>query len=433
MSGGCIFFAACILYQHVYGAAAIVHGAAAGGALGLMLLEGLVIAGALLYVFSKGAKFSLFKPAEEMVYITLDEEGRTRGKAAIDVVGAQTGKSGGSLLQQVLLLFSAGTMTGILPVMFLVFFFMLRGWLGSVKQLSAVRSYTPYSMEEEEGDEGDVPAWDQPGVAAAVGGGRGVGAVAGGGGESGGSSSSGEEVAGEQKQQQVLAQQWKQQQAALYGGQQQQQQAQQQQQWHTDVQQQPVQVQLQEEKHQQGDEEQQQQQEEQQQGQSGSLSQQQHMDQVIVKLPVAVFPAEVNGTSSTLESPHQQQQWDEEGQQQQEGQQHTAANSLTSLEANHVRENDNHESLSSAGLGGVSNGDGRGLGGVRAVIGGGGEGQAGRFRRRDGIVAQSLMGVRVRRVYGGGVWVRAAVACSGGRCLLRESTAQPSGPCRTQA
>lgn len=57
--------------------------------------------GALLYVFSKSAKFSLFKPAEEMVYISLDEEGRTKGKAAIDVVGSQAGKSGGSVLQQV--------------------------------------------------------------------------------------------------------------------------------------------------------------------------------------------------------------------------------------------------------------------------------------------------------------------------------------------
>jgi AAA family ATP:ADP antiporter len=49
------------------------------------------MSGALLYVFGKGAKFSLFKPAEEMVYITLDEDGRTRGKAAIDVVGSQVG------------------------------------------------------------------------------------------------------------------------------------------------------------------------------------------------------------------------------------------------------------------------------------------------------------------------------------------------------
>ena len=54
-----------------------------------------------LQVFAKGAKFSMFKPAEEMVYIGLDEESRTKGKAAIDVVGAQSGKSAGSILQQV--------------------------------------------------------------------------------------------------------------------------------------------------------------------------------------------------------------------------------------------------------------------------------------------------------------------------------------------
>lgn len=52
-------------------------------------------------VFAKGAKFSMFKPAEEMVYIGLDEQSRTKGKAAIDVVGAQTGKSIGSVIQQV--------------------------------------------------------------------------------------------------------------------------------------------------------------------------------------------------------------------------------------------------------------------------------------------------------------------------------------------
>ena len=45
----------------------------------------------------------LLRPAEEMVYISLDEESRTKGKAAIGVVGNQTGKSTGSLLQQFLL------------------------------------------------------------------------------------------------------------------------------------------------------------------------------------------------------------------------------------------------------------------------------------------------------------------------------------------
>eukprot|EP00775_Hariotina_reticulata_P001387 gene1387-1727_t len=87
--GGTVFFSACIAYQHLFGATAAAAGAAAAGPASLVLLQGLVLFGALLYVLGKGAKFSLFKPAEEMVYITLDEEGRTRGKAAIDVVGSQ--------------------------------------------------------------------------------------------------------------------------------------------------------------------------------------------------------------------------------------------------------------------------------------------------------------------------------------------------------
>ena len=77
-----------------------------------MTLRVLVFGGALLYVFSKSAKFSLFKPAEEMVYIGLDEESRTKGKAAIDVVGAQSGKSLGSILQQALLLATGGAVAG---------------------------------------------------------------------------------------------------------------------------------------------------------------------------------------------------------------------------------------------------------------------------------------------------------------------------------
>lgn len=50
----------------------------------------------------------------------------------------QTGKSGGSLLQQALLLASAGSITGIMPVMFAVFFMMLRSWRSAVHNLSQV-------------------------------------------------------------------------------------------------------------------------------------------------------------------------------------------------------------------------------------------------------------------------------------------------------
>lgn len=48
------------------GAAAAAEVANANGSMGALVLRGLVFGGALLYVFSKSAKFSLFKPAEEV-------------------------------------------------------------------------------------------------------------------------------------------------------------------------------------------------------------------------------------------------------------------------------------------------------------------------------------------------------------------------------
>lgn len=99
-------------------------------------LHAIVIAGALLQVFSRGAKFSLFKPAEEMVYIGLDDESRTKGKAAIDVVGAQSGKSVGSLLQQALLILSGSSLAGILPVMAIFYTAMLSRWNTAVDELA---------------------------------------------------------------------------------------------------------------------------------------------------------------------------------------------------------------------------------------------------------------------------------------------------------
>ena len=91
----------------------------------------------MVHVFSRSAKFSLFKPAEEMVYISLDSEGRTKGKAAIDVVGSQLGKASGSFMQQALLLISGGAIAGSIVPMSVVFVFFANGWLESVNRLAA--------------------------------------------------------------------------------------------------------------------------------------------------------------------------------------------------------------------------------------------------------------------------------------------------------
>lgn len=91
--GGCVFFSACIGY-HVSMRLGMVG-------LGQTLLPLSVIVGSALYVLSRGSKFSLFKPSEEMVFIKMNKEERMSGKAAVDVVGANVGKTGGSVLQQV--------------------------------------------------------------------------------------------------------------------------------------------------------------------------------------------------------------------------------------------------------------------------------------------------------------------------------------------
>lgn len=89
-------------------------------ALGTTPLMMAVIVGAMQNIMSKSSKYSLFDPCKEMAYIPLDQESKTKGKAAIDVVGNPLGKSGGAMIQQILI-FAVGSLSAATPVSLLLF------------------------------------------------------------------------------------------------------------------------------------------------------------------------------------------------------------------------------------------------------------------------------------------------------------------------
>ncbi|MEI8124570.1 MAG: Npt1/Npt2 family nucleotide transporter [Parachlamydiaceae bacterium] len=93
--------------------------------------------GAIIIVFSKSVKYILFDSTKEMAYIPLDDELKTKGKAAVDVIGGRAGKAGGAFTQSTLLiLFATKDVVTIAPQAFVVFAVVCVAWFFAVKLLS---------------------------------------------------------------------------------------------------------------------------------------------------------------------------------------------------------------------------------------------------------------------------------------------------------
>jgi len=126
LTTGCVFFSL-ILKPGLWTGVT-----AAFGTTPLMLA---VLVGAAQNIASKSSKYALFDPCKEMAYIPIDQEQKTKGKAAVDVIGNPLGKSGGALIQQVLIL-SLGSLAACTPYLATILFAIIAMWLRAAKSLS---------------------------------------------------------------------------------------------------------------------------------------------------------------------------------------------------------------------------------------------------------------------------------------------------------
>ncbi|MCF8462808.1 MAG: NTP/NDP exchange transporter [Rickettsiaceae bacterium] len=99
-----------------------------------------IIAGVVQNVLTKSSKYALFDATKEMVYVPLDHETKTKGKAAADMLGVKFGKSLGSAIQVFLLMQVVGsgyasysTITSTLMVIFTIFCMI---WFYSIYELN---------------------------------------------------------------------------------------------------------------------------------------------------------------------------------------------------------------------------------------------------------------------------------------------------------
>jgi AAA family ATP:ADP antiporter len=93
-----------------------------------------VFFGSMQNVMSRSAKYTVFDSTKEMAFIPLSQETKLKGKSAIDGIGSRLGKSGSSLILQILLMFFS-TPIACSPWIFILMLVTIVGWILSIRIL----------------------------------------------------------------------------------------------------------------------------------------------------------------------------------------------------------------------------------------------------------------------------------------------------------
>lgn len=106
--------------------------------LGMNVLWLAVIFGIAVDALSKSVKFSLFDTTKSMAYLPLDDDTKTKGQAAVEVIGGRLGKAGAASVQYVLMsVIDIGSkLSSHLLFVVPVFLATVIGWIASVFKLS---------------------------------------------------------------------------------------------------------------------------------------------------------------------------------------------------------------------------------------------------------------------------------------------------------
>jgi ATP/ADP translocase len=108
-----------------------------------------VIIGAIQNILSKATKYSLFDSTKEMAYIPLSLELKTKGKAAVEVIGLKFGKSLGAFIQSsMFILMPMATFDSLAQYLLGIFVLIMALWIWNVRILG--KEYANLKGEENE-------------------------------------------------------------------------------------------------------------------------------------------------------------------------------------------------------------------------------------------------------------------------------------------